>query len=115
MKNGIILLLAISLGFTLPLSANTTKPRSSTDQLRKEVAAHFKARDLAFMNNNVEIVKVSFLINAKNELVISNVEGEDPDVWGAEPLGTPKGPAKPRKVRVEVIGNVDFPDGRPDR
>lgn len=80
MKNGIILLLAISLAFTLPVSANTTKPRSSTDQLRKEVAAHFKARDLSFMDNNVETVKVSFLINAKRELVISNVEGEDPDV-----------------------------------
>jgi len=80
MKKGIFLLLVASLAFTFPLRANATKPRASTDQLRKEVAAHFKAEDLSFMDNNVEIVKVSFLINAKNELVVSNVEGEDPDV-----------------------------------
>ena len=80
MKKGILLLLVFSLALSIPLSANTTKPRTSTDQLRKEVAAHFKSQDLSFMDNNVEVVKVSFLINAKNELVISNVEGEDPDV-----------------------------------
>lgn len=77
MKKGIILLLAICISLAFDAKANTNKPHSSTDQLRKEVAAHFKGQDLSFLEKNVEVVKVSFLINAKNELVISNVEGED--------------------------------------
>jgi len=80
MKKGIILLLAICFLCSLEAKANSSKPHSSVEQLRKEVAAHFKGQDLSFLDKNVEVVKVSFLINAKNELVISNVEGEDPDV-----------------------------------
>jgi|WetSurMetagenome_2_1015567.scaffolds.fasta_scaffold793717_1 hypothetical protein len=76
-----ILILLLSFCFTLasPLLANTEKPHSSTDLLRKEVSAFFKSQDLIFLKKNVEVVRVSFLINAKNELVISNVDGEDPD------------------------------------
>ncbi len=77
MKRGFILLISLFVAFTLPLKANTFKPRSSTDQLRREVAAFFPGRDLAFLQKNVEIVRVSFLINTKNELVICDVAGED--------------------------------------
>jgi len=79
MKRGLILLFAFSFAFAFPLHANTIKPRSSADQLRKEVAAFFKSKDLTFLEKNVEMVSVSFLINAKNELVIFNVSGDDAD------------------------------------
>ena len=79
MKRGLILLFAFSFAFAFPLHANTFKPRSSADQLRKEVAAFFKSKDLSFLDKNVEVVSVSFLINSKNELVIFNVSGEDSD------------------------------------
>jgi hypothetical protein len=93
MKRGLILLMAFCLGLVYPLRAGTVHPDSSAfggnnslpshtssiDQLRKEVSAFFKSQDLTFLKKNVEVIRVSFLINAKNELVISNVEGEDPD------------------------------------
>ena len=79
MKRSFILLLALCFAFVFPLHANTVKPRNSTDQLRKEVAAFFKSKDLTFLDKKVEMVSVSFLINAKNELVIFNVSGDDAD------------------------------------
>jgi len=78
MKRSLILLLALCFAFVYPLQAHTIKPRT-VDQLRKEVAAFFKSKDLSFLDKNVEMVSVSFLINAKNELVIFNVSGDDAD------------------------------------
>jgi len=78
MKRSLILLLALCFAFVYPLQAHTIKPRT-VDQLRTEVAAFFKSKDLSFLDKNVEMVSVSFLINAKNELVIFNVSGNDAD------------------------------------
>jgi hypothetical protein len=80
MKQVFILFVLSSLMFIDPLKAGiAVNPHTSADQLRKEVAAHFKRLELSFLEKNVETVKVSFLINAKHQLVISNVEGEDAD------------------------------------
>ena len=79
MKRNFILLLAVCFAFVIPLRANTIKPRTSANQLRKEVASFFKSKDLSFLDKSVEVVNVSFMINAKNELVIFNVSSDDPD------------------------------------
>jgi len=79
MKRNLFLLLSFCLVLVFPSRANTIKPRSSADQLRKEVSGFFKSQDLTFLQKNVEVVRVSFMINAKNELVIFDVSGEDVD------------------------------------
>jgi len=79
MKRSFILLMALCFAYVFPLHASTLKPRSSANQLRKEVASFFKSKDLSFLDKNVEVVSVSFMINTKNELVIFNVSSDDPD------------------------------------
>ena len=59
-----------------PVSTYASKP-TSVEQLRKEVAQFFKDKDLAFLQDEVETVKVNFLINAKNEIVVFYVSGDN--------------------------------------
>ena len=77
MKRGIFLLVTLLTTFAIHANAETNKPKSSADQLRKEVSDFFKNKDLTFLENPAEIVNVSFLINPKNELVILDVTGGD--------------------------------------
>lgn len=53
------------------------KPYLSTQELKREIAGMLKNRDLHFLEKEVEMVNVEFLINAKNELVILAVKGEN--------------------------------------
>jgi len=79
MKRGFILWMVCCCTFVVPLRAGVAKPHSSTNQLRKEVSSFFKNQDLNFLEKNVEIIRVGFLINAKNELVVFDVTGDDSD------------------------------------
>ena len=76
MKNGLILVCSLFCLFLAPLTVNAGKP-NTVEQLRKEVAQFFKDKDLAFLQEEVETVKVNFLINAKNEIVVFYVNGEN--------------------------------------
>jgi hypothetical protein len=80
MKQPLIIALFFCITLSFPLFAATDKPRSATEQLRKEMAEFFRHQDLSVLEKNVEMVRVSFLINAKNELVIFDVSGEDTKV-----------------------------------
>ena len=76
MKNGLILLCSLLCLLATPLSAHAGNPKSG-EQLRKEVAKFFKNQDLTFLQDEVETVKVNFLINAKNEIVVFYVSGKN--------------------------------------
>lgn len=76
MKNGLILFCSIFCLLISPLTAHAANPKS-TEQLRKEVAKFFKNQDLTFLQDEVETVKVNFLINAKNEIVVFYVSGKN--------------------------------------
>jgi hypothetical protein len=70
-------LLALFISFTPMASAAPVDPSRSTQQLKKEIAAIMHKQDLTFLQHPVEKVSVEFLINARNELVVLHVEGEN--------------------------------------
>lgn len=76
MKNGLILLCSLTCLLFSSVTVHAANPKS-VEQLRKEVAQFFKEKDLTFLQDEVETVKVNFLINAKNEIVVFYVSGKN--------------------------------------
>lgn len=70
-------LLALLISFSPSANATPVDPSRSTQQLKKELSAILHKQDLTFLQQQVEKVTVEFLINARNELVILHVEGEN--------------------------------------
>jgi len=73
------LLIALFLAFTSngTLSANESNPTDSILGLKREVLELFERHRSDFPEIQDQEVTVSFLINAKNELIILDVEGEN--------------------------------------
>jgi hypothetical protein len=52
-------------------------PKRSMSQLKKEISVILHQQDLTFLRQPVETVTVEFLINARNEIVVLHVEGQN--------------------------------------
>lgn len=55
---------------TFSLQANPITDYPNVKTLRTEIIALIKKPDLSFIDNSEEIVKLSFLVNAKKEVVV---------------------------------------------
>ncbi len=55
---------------SMPLQANPITDYSIVKTLRTEIISLIKKPDLSFLENKEEIVKLSFLVNSKKEVVV---------------------------------------------
>lgn len=78
MKTILLQMLFMSFLIVVPSSTDAGPRTSPTDILHQEISSFFKNRDLRFLENETEVVTVDFLINAKNEIVVLHLEGNNP-------------------------------------
>src|SRR5688572_1507400 len=71
-----LLLLTITLHSTTSLLANQEYGKDSLAALQKEVLQLFHLHRYDFPDINDQVIDVGFMINAKSELIILDVEGE---------------------------------------
>ena len=76
MKKLLIISTIFLLPFTTLLSAVPVKSSNSFEILRKEVIQLFSKTNLKFPEIPNQAVTVGFLVNAKNELIITDVNGQ---------------------------------------
>jgi hypothetical protein len=76
MPSGFLLSMLLSGPIMLPLTAIAYPEYHTTDELRKEITSMLRHQDLDFLLRPVETVEIEFLINPRNELVITDVKGD---------------------------------------
>jgi hypothetical protein len=75
MKTILIQMLFLS-SFMFVSSSMDAGPRTSTiTVLHQEISSFLENRDFSFLESDIELVTVDFLINAKNEIVVLHTEG----------------------------------------
>lgn len=77
MKTGFLLSTLFSILLITSASASPRKPYFTVTELKKEISDILKNRDLNFLEKHVAQVEVDFLINARNQLVILDVYGDN--------------------------------------
>lgn len=75
MKTILIQMLFLSSLMVIPSSMDAGPRTSPTTVLHQEISSLLKDRNLSFLENDIELVTVDFLINAKNEIVVLHTEG----------------------------------------
>ena len=75
MKTILIQMLLLSSFMFAPLTMDAGPRTSPTAVLHQEISSFLKNRNLSFLKNDAELVRVDFLINAKNEIVVLHTEG----------------------------------------
>ncbi len=76
MKNLLLIIPALFLAFATPVIAKSDNIADSLAALQREVVHIFEKNQIDFSGFDEQDVKVGFLINAKNELVVLDVNGE---------------------------------------
>ena len=70
-------ILSFSLSFASPLTAKPNRKTDPVESLQREVVEIFKNNPIQFDGTAKHEVTVGFLINAKNEIIILDVNGEN--------------------------------------
>ena len=76
MKPILQLLLVVILSFGFLSTAQASKRLTTIEELKKEIAALLKHKNLDFLEKDTQEVGVDFLINARNEVVVLDVYGD---------------------------------------
>jgi hypothetical protein len=78
MKPVLACLLLIAMVAFRPLAANATaRVTPLPEELRDELKSLLTRKDLSFMDSEVAVISIEFLVNARNEVVILDVCGRD--------------------------------------
>ena len=76
MRTLFFFILTLSLSFASPLTAKSERKTDSVEALQREVVEIFKNNPIKFDGPDAHDVTVGFLINAKNEIIILDINGE---------------------------------------
>ncbi len=78
MKKSKVFILALTFVFAGSLASfANNNPTTNTDEIRKEIKTLVNDIDVTDMDNTAETVKVQFIVNNDNEVVVLNVSDKD--------------------------------------
>lgn len=80
MKTILIQMLFLSSFMGMPSVVDAGPKISTITVLHQEISILLKNRNLSFLENDTELVTVDFLINAKNEIVVLHIDGNNTTV-----------------------------------
>ena len=71
------LILCTLLGLAPFTASGATRVEPLPDELREELQSIMARKDLSFLDSDVAVISIEFLVNARNEVVILDVCGRD--------------------------------------